>query len=294
MRVAVTGATGLIGRRVVAVLRDRGDEVVTLSRSSGLGAVVWDPLSGPAPAEALAGCDAVVHLAGENIAQRWTPGAKERIRASRELGTRNLVAGLRAAEPRPAALVHASGGDYYAPRGDERVDESGPPGDGYLAQVCVAWEREASAAEPLGLRVTHVRTGPVLHRSGGALQRMLLPFRLGLGGPVAGGRQWFPWIALEDIAGIYLAALHGGEAWAGPVNACAPEPVRNADLAKALGRALHRPAVLPVPGLALKGLYGDMAQIVTGGVRMVPARVTKLGYRFRHPGLDEALRSALG
>ena len=294
MRVAVTGATGLIGRRVVAVLRDRGDEVVTLSRSPGLGAVVWDPLSGPAPAEALAGCDAVVHLAGENIAQRWTAGAKERIRASRELGTRNLVAGLRAVEPRPAALVHASGGDYYASRGDEPVDESGPPGDGYLAQVCVAWEREASAAEPLGLRVTHVRTGPVLHRSGGALQRMLVPFRLGLGGPVAGGRQWFPWIALDDIAGIYLAAMHGGEAWAGPVNACAPEPVRNADLAKALGRALHRPAVLPVPGLALKALYGDMAQIVTGGVRMVPARVTELGYRFRHPELDEALRSALG
>jgi uncharacterized protein len=294
MRVAVTGATGLIGHRVVAVLRERGDDVVTLSRSPGLGAVVWDPLTGPAPAEVLAGCDAVVHLAGENIAQRWTAGAKERIRASRELGTRNLVAGLRAAEPRPAALVHASGADYYAPRGDERVDESGPSGDGYLAQVCVAWEREASAAEPLGLRVTHVRTGPVLHPSGGALQRMLVPFRVGLGGPVAGGHQWMPWIALDDIAGIYLAALHGGEAWAGPVNACAPEPVRNADLAKALGRALHRPAVLPVPGLALKALYGDMAQIVTGGVRMVPARVTELGYRFRYPGLDEALRSALG
>jgi uncharacterized protein (TIGR01777 family) len=294
MRVAVTGASGLIGGRLVAELRDRGDDVVALSRSPGLGAVVWDPLTGPAPAEALAGCDAVVHLAGENIAQRWTAAAKERIRASRELGTRNLVAGLRAAEPRPAALVHASGGDYYALRGDERVDESGPPGDGYLAQVCVAWEREASAAKPLGVRVTHVRTGPVLHRSGGALQRMLVPFRLGLGGPVAGGRQWFPWIALDDIAGIYVAALRGGEAWAGPVNACAPEPVRNADFAKALGRALHRPAVLPVPGLALKALYGDMAQIVTGGVRMVPGRATELGYRFRHPELDEALRSALG
>jgi uncharacterized protein (TIGR01777 family) len=294
MRVAVTGASGLIGRRLVSLLRDRGDEAVAFSRSPGLGAVVWDPLGGPAPAAALSGCDAVVHLAGENIAQRWTPAVKERIRASRELGTRNLVAGLRAAEPRPAALVHASGGDYYAQRGDERVDESGPPGDGYLAQVCVAWEREASAAKPLGLRVTHVRTGPVLHRSGGALQRMLVPFRLGLGGPVAGGRQWFSWIALDDIAGIYLAALHGGEAWAGPVNACAPEPVRNADFARALGRALHRPAVLPVPGLALKALYGDMAQIVTGGVRMVPARATELGYRFRHPELDEALGSALG
>jgi len=294
VKVAVTGATGLIGRRLVAALGDRGDDVVALSRSPGLGAVVWDPLTGPAPAEALAGSDAVVHLAGENIAQRWTAAAKERIRASRELGTRNLVAGLRAAEPRPAALVHASGGDYYAPRGDERVDESWPPGDGFLAQVCVAWEREASAAEPLGLRVTHVRTGPVLHPSGGALQRMLLPFRLGVGGPVAGGRQWFPWIALDDIAGIYLAALDGGEAWAGPVNACAPEPVRNADFAKALGRALHRPAVIPVPAFAIRALYGDMAQIVTAGVRMVPARAIELGYRFRSPELAEALRSALG
>jgi len=294
VKVAVTGATGLIGRRLVAALGDRGDDVVALSRSPGLGAVVWDPLTGPAPAEALAGSDAVVHLAGENIAQRWTAAAKERIRASRELGTRNLVAGLRAAEPRPGVLVHASGADYYARRGDERVDESWPPGDGFLAQVCVAWEREASAAEPLGLRVTHVRTGPVLHPSGGALQRMLLPFRLGVGGPVAGGRQWFPWIALDDIAGIYLAALDGGEAWAGPVNACAPEPVRNADFAKALGRALHRPAVIPVPAFAIRALYGDMAQIVTAGVRMVPARAIELGYRFRSPELDEALRSALG
>jgi len=294
VKVAVTGATGLIGRRLVAALGDRGDDAVALSRSPGLGAVVWDPLTGPAPAEALAGSDAVVHLAGENIAQRWTAAAKERIRASRELGTRNLVAGLRAAEPRPGVLVHASGADYYARRGDERVDESWPPGDGFLAQVCVAWEREASAAEPLGLRVTHVRTGPVLHPSGGALQRMLLPFRLGVGGPVAGGRQWFPWIALDDIAGIYLAALDGGEAWAGPVNACAPEPVRNADFAKALGRALHRPAVIPVPAFAIRALYGDMAQIVTAGVRMVPARAIELGYRFRSPELDEALRSALG
>src|SRR3954447_15059171 len=188
MRVALSGASGLIGRRLVAALRDRGDEVVAFSRSPGLGAVVWDPLAAPAPAEALAGCDAVVHLAGENIAQRWTAAAKERIRASRELGTRNLVAGVRAAEPRPAALVHASGGDYYAARGDERVDESGLPGEGFLAEVCAAWEREASAAEPLGLRVTHVRSGPVLHPSGGALQRMLAPFRLGLRGPGAGGR----------------------------------------------------------------------------------------------------------
>jgi uncharacterized protein (TIGR01777 family) len=266
---------------------------VTLSRSPGLGAVVWDPIAEPAPADALAGADGVVHLAGENIAQRWTPAAKERIRASRELGTRNLVAGLRAVELRPAALVHASGNDYYAPRGDERIDESGAPGDSFLARVCIAWEREAAAAAELGMRVTHVRTGPVLDRSGGALAKMLLPFRLGVGGPVAGGRQWFAWIALDDIVGIYLAALDGGEAWAGPVNASAPEPVRNADFAKALGRALRRPAVFPVPAFAIKALYGDMAEIVTGGLRTVPARALELGYRFRHPELDDALRSAL-
>jgi uncharacterized protein (TIGR01777 family) len=294
MRIAVTGATGLIGTRLVAALRERGDEVTTLSRRPGPDTVEWDPLAGPAPAEALEGRDAVVHLAGENIAQRWTSAAKERIRSSREVGTRNLVAGMREAAPRPRVLVSASGSDYYALRGEDRVDESAPPGDGFLARVCIAWEREAASTAELGVRVTHLRTGPVLDRSGGALAKMLLPFRLGIGGPVAGGKQYFCWIHAEDVVGIYLAALDGGEAGAGAVTACAPEPVTNADFSKALGRALHRPAVLPVPGFALRLLYGDMAEIVTDGVRMVPARALELGYRFRHPDLDEALASALG
>src|SRR5215212_3830809 len=218
MRVAVTGATGLIGRRVVAVLRDRGDEVVTLSRSPGLGAVVWDPLTGPAPAEALAGSDAVVHLAGENIAQRWTAAAKERIRASREIGTRNLVAGLRAAEPRPGVLVSASAVGYYGAHGDEPVPESTPPGTDFLAGVCVVWEREAAAAEELGMRVARMRTGVVLDKGGGALARMLPFFRLGIGGPVAGGRQYLPWIHIDDLVGVYIAAVQN-PAWTGPVNA---------------------------------------------------------------------------
>jgi uncharacterized protein len=294
MRVAITGATGLIGTRLAAALRERGDEVTALRRSPGpQNTVQWDPLAGPAPAEALNGRDAVVHLAGENIAQRWTAAAKDRIRASREVGTRNLVAGIAAADPRPRTLVSASGADYYAERSDQRVDESGRPGDGFLAEVCVSWEREATAASELGVRVTCLRTAPVLDRSRGALAKMLLPFRLGLGGPVAGGRQYFCWIHADDIVGLYLAALDGGEPWAGPVNAGAPEPVTNAAFSRALGRALHRPAVLPVPGFAIKALYGDMAQIVTTGVRMIPARAQALGYRFRHPDLDEALASAL-
>jgi uncharacterized protein (TIGR01777 family) len=250
-------------------------------------------MAGPAPAEALAGRDAVVHLAGENLAQRWTSEAKQRIRASRELGTRNLVAGLRAAQQRPGALISASGSGYYGAHGDERVDESAPPGDDFVAAVCVAWEREARAAEELGTRVVTVRSGVVLDARGGALATMLPPFRLGVGGPVAGGRQYLPWIHRDDEVGLILAALDAG-GFAGPLNASAPEPATNRDFSRALGRALRRPAVLPVPALALRALYGEMSRIVLEGVRMVPARArAELGYAFRHPDLDEALRDAL-
>jgi uncharacterized protein len=300
--VTVTGATGLIGTRLVAALARRGDEVTVLSRhpgrareqlGSGILAQAWDPLGAPAPTEALAGRDAVVHLAGEPVAQRWSAAAKERIRTSRETGTANLVAGLRAADPRPGTLVSASGVGYYGPRGDEEIDESAAPGDDFLAQVCAAWERAALAAGELGMRVAVVRTGVVLDPAGGALAKMLPPFRAGIGGPVAGGRQWTPWIHLDDLVGIYLAALDG-DGWRGPLNGCAPQPATNRDLSKALGRALHRPAIAPVPRLALRALYGEMEQIVTTGQRAVPARPLALGYRFAHPQLDEALRSALG
>ena len=302
MRITLTGATGRIGHSIVAALRERGDEVTVLSRDperarTSLGDVeahAWDLKAGPAPVEALSGRDAVVHLAGEDIGQRWSAKVKREIHESRELGTRNLVAGLRAAEPRPQVLVSASGSGYYGSRGDERVDESFPPGDDFVADVVKTWEREALAAEELGVRVTVLRTGPVLDRSSGALSKMLPPFKLGVGGPVAGGRQYLPWIHLDDITGLYLAAIDGGEAWAGPINASAPSPTTNKAFSKALGRALHRPAFAPVPALALKVLYGEMSQIVTGGVNMVPARATDLGYRFRHPEVDEALRSALG
>lgn len=292
-RVAVTGAGGLIGARLVAALRDRGDDVLVLSRSPQRvagEAAGWDPEREPAPA--LSGCDAVVHLAGEPIDQRWTDRAKRRIRASRERGTANLVAGLRAADPRPAVLVSASATGFYGPRRDERLDERAPAGHDFLAGVCVAWEQAARGAEALGVRVVNVRTGVVLDRAGGALARMLPPFRLGVGGPVAGGRQYLSWIALDDLVSLYLAAIDG-EDWSGPVNATAPEPVTNREFSRALGRALHRPAVLPVPGAALRALYGEMASIVTTGQRAIPARALELGFGFRHAELDAALRAAL-
>jgi uncharacterized protein len=299
MRVTVTGATGRIGSRVVAALRRRGDDVTVLSRdagdaraSLGVEARAWQPESERAPADALVGRDAVLHLAGEDVAQRWSDDAKRRLRSSREQGTRNLVAGLRAAEPRPGTLVSASAVGYYGPRGDEPVAEDAAPGGGFLAQLCVIWEREAAAAEALGVRVVRVRTGIVLDKDGGALARMLPFFRLGAGGPVAGGRQYMPWIHVDDVVGIYLAALDG-EAWRGAVNATAPHPATNKDFSRALGRALRRPALAPVPGLAVRALYGEMAQIVVTGQRAVPERALALGYHFAHRDLDEALRSAL-
>ncbi|HWT23319.1 MAG TPA: TIGR01777 family oxidoreductase [Solirubrobacteraceae bacterium] len=299
MRLAVTGATGRIGARLVTALRERGDDVCVLSRDPGrareaLGveAVGWRPEQEPAPAAALAGRDGVVHLAGEDVAQRWTEAAKRRIRTSRELGTRNLVAGLRAADPRPAVLVSASGVGWYGPHGDEELDEGAPAAGDFLAQVCAVWEREAAAAEELGVRVVRVRTGIVLDRHGGALKRMLPFFRLGVGGPVAGGEQWMPWIHLDDLAGMYLQALDD-PAWTGPFNGTAPEPVRNKEFSRALGRALRRPAIAPVPAFAVRVLYGEMADIVVHGQRAVPERARALGFPFRHPRLDEALRDAL-
>jgi uncharacterized protein (TIGR01777 family) len=300
MKMAVTGATGLIGSRLVARLLERGDEVTVLSRDAerarsvlgNVDVVVWDPTGTAGPTEALAGRDGVVHLAGEPVAQRWGDMVKERIWTSREAGTRCLVAGLREADPRPGVLVSASAVGYYGPRGDERLDESADPGDDFLAQVTKAWEAEAAAAEKLGLRVVMVRTGVVLDRAGGALAKMLPPFRAGIGGPVAGGRQYMPWIHLDDLVGIYLAALDGDD-WSGPVNASAPEPVTNREFSKALGRALHRPAFAPIPSFALRMLYGEMAEIVTAGQRAVPKRALELGYDFRHPDLDEALAAAL-
>jgi uncharacterized protein (TIGR01777 family) len=304
LRVAVTGATGTIGRAVVAALLDRGDSVVALSRSAAsarekLGDRVelheWrDPKSEPAPAEAFADVEGVIHLLGEPVAQRWNDEAKEEIRDSRVLGTRNLVEGMRAsAGPRLKVLVAQSASGFYGPRGDEVVDESYPAGSDFLADVVVAWETEVRAgAEELGLRAPICRTGVVLSPEGGALEKMVTPFKLGVGGPVAGGKQYIPWIHIDDVVRALLFALDT-EAADGPLNVTAPEPVTNKEFSKALGRALHRPALMPVPAFAIKLLYGEMATIVTTGVRAAPKRLLELGYRFEKADLDEALAAAL-
>jgi uncharacterized protein (TIGR01777 family) len=302
MRVTLTGATGLIGSTLVAALVDDGADVTVLSRNPeratarlGVPAVGWDPLDEPAPAQALEDRDTVVHLAGENVAQRWSASAKRAIRESRTTGTRHLVEGLSACASgggRPAVLVSSSAIGYYGPHGEEPLDEEAPPGGDFLAQVCVAWETEARAAQQLGMRTVQVRTGVVLDPRGGALAKMLPPFRMGVGGPVAGGRQYVSWIHVDDLVGMIRVAV-SDERWLGPVNGTAPEPVTNRELAHALGHALHRPALLPVPGAALGLLYGEMAQIVTAGARVLPAKPLMLGYEFRHPHLDEALGAAL-
>jgi uncharacterized protein len=304
MRVVITGATGLIGATLVRALLDRGHQVVVLSRDEGrarqaLGEGVephaWARPTEEAPPEAaLAGADAVVHLLGEPVAQRWTAQSKEAIRNSRVSATRNLVRGLLALEGdrRPAALVSQSATGYYGPRDDQPVTEDAPAGEDFLAEVVVGWEREALEAAT-ELRVVTTRTGVVLSPAGGALAKMLPFFRLGIGGPVAGGRQYVPWIHLDDVIGAMQLCLEDPQA-AGPVNLTAPNPVTNAELSRTLGRVLRRPAVLPVPALALQALYGEMAQIVTTGQRVLPARLEQLGYAFRHPDLEAALRDVLG
>jgi uncharacterized protein (TIGR01777 family) len=289
MRVALTGASGMIGSRLAAALRDRGEEVIALSRGGGEGTTRWDPSSEPAP---VGGADAVIHLAGENIAQRWSPAVGERIRSSRVDGTANLIKGIAAAAPRPTVLVCANAVGYYGNRGDELLNEESGPGEDWLAGVCVAWEQAALAARPLGLRVCVLRTGVVLDRAGGALGKMLPPFQAGLGGPVAGGRQYVSWIHADDLVTFYLSALDDAR-FEGTVNAVAPHAVRNADFAKALGHALHRPAIAPVPAFALKVLYGNMAQIVTDSQNVSPVRAQALGAQFTHPELEEALVDTL-
>ncbi|HEY2319453.1 MAG TPA: TIGR01777 family oxidoreductase [Solirubrobacteraceae bacterium] len=303
MRVLITGATGTIGLALADALTARGDRVVALSRDPERGQRVlgngvevhpWaNPEGEPPPAQALTGVDAVVNLLGEPVAQRWTDSAKERIRDSRVRGTRSLVAGLAALpeDGRPRVLISQSATGYYGPRGDAPLDEQASPGEDFLADVVVAWEREAADAGPPA-RVVCTRTGVVLSPTGGALAKMLPFFKLGIGGPVAGGRQYIPWIHLGDVVGGLLHCLDHAEA-AGPVNLTAPEPVTNAELSHALGHALGRPAVLPVPAMALRLLYGEMAEIVTTGQRAIPVRLRELGYAFRHPGIELALKDVL-
>ena len=304
MRVAVSGATGLIGSELVRALTDRGDQAIALTRSvegargklpSGVEFAAWsDPEASPAPAGAFDGTDAVVHLLGEPIAQRWTDEAKRKIRDSRVLGTRNLIAGINAVPQtrRPKVLVSQSATGYYGPRDDAPLDESASAGHDFLAGVTAAWEHEALQAED-GIRVALPRTGVVLSPSGGALAKMLPPFRLGVGGPVGGGKQYVPWIHLDDVVGGLIRCIDDPQL-SGPVNLTAPTPVTNRELSHALGHVLHRPAVFPVPALAVQLLYGEMSSVVTTGQRVIPRRLTDAGYTFEHPELEGALRDVLG
>jgi uncharacterized protein (TIGR01777 family) len=302
MKVAVTGATGMMGSALVRALREREDEVTALSRdaerassSLGVNAQEWkDPKNASPPPESLRGRDAVVHLLGESVNQRWTDDAKREIRDSRVLSTRNLVTALGALPEadRPRVLVSQSATGYYGPRGDERVTEGEPAGEDFLAKVVRDWEAEALKASELGVRVVTTRTGVVLSPEGGALATMLPFFKLGVGGPVAGGRQYVPWIHLDDVVGALITALDDDGA-SGPVNLAAPEPVTNRRFSKALGRVLGRPALAPIPAFAVKALYGEMATVVTTGARVEPARLKELGYGFQRADLDAALSASV-
>jgi uncharacterized protein (TIGR01777 family) len=301
VRVLVTGASGFLGSRVTDALLARGDEIVGLSRDpesarSANPTITWHAWNATVerpPASALEGVHAIVNLIGEPIDQRWTEEAKQRIRVSRERATKNLVDALNAADPRPRAMISQSAVGYYGDRGDAIVDESTPAGTSFDAGVCAAWEAAARAAEELGVRVSVIRTGLVLDPGAGLLKQLLPPFRLGVGGPIAGGRQYMPWIHVDDWVRLVLWALDG-EDRAGTYNGTAPHPVTNAELSKTLGHVLGRPAVMPVPKLAMKLRFGsELGEVVTGGQRAVPRRALDAGFEFGHPELEPALRNLL-
>ncbi|MGD0000655.1 MAG: TIGR01777 family oxidoreductase [Bryobacteraceae bacterium] len=294
MKIVLTGASGFIGARLRAHLTAQGHELVCLSRRAAAqpGWYAWDPESGPPPQAALLGAGAVIHLAGEPVAQRWNAEVKRRILSSRVQGTHSLVHALGAMPVRPGVLVCASAIGYYGSRGDEILPESAAPGGDFLSEVCSAWERAAQAAAELGLRVVSPRIGVVLDPAGGALAQMLPPFRVGLGGPIAGGQAWTSWIHLNDLVRLIAWSVEH-PALAGPVNAVAPNPVRNETFTRALGAALHRPAFFPVPALALKLLYGEMAGIVLASLRVAPERAVQSGFQFNWPDLGPALRDLL-
>ncbi|MGE0709760.1 MAG: TIGR01777 family oxidoreductase [Planctomycetota bacterium] len=298
MRVLVTGATGLIGSQLVAALTARGDEVSATSRRPErlqgpfVARHAWDPLGGPADAALFEGVDAVVHLAGEPVNGRWTAAKKRAIEVSRVEGTRRLVAGMRAGKEAPQTFVCASAIGYYGDRGDEELHEGSAPGDDFLAGVCRGWEAAALEADPLGVRVVRLRTGLVLAREGGALAEMLLPAKLGVSGPLGGGRQWWSWIHIQDQVRLLLWALDGEVE--GALNAVSPEPVRQRDFAAALGRALGRPSFLPAPAFAIRAALGGFAAEILSSHRVLPARALELGFEFEHPELEPALRNLLG
>jgi uncharacterized protein (TIGR01777 family) len=274
--VGITGASGFIGKRLSARLTAAGHTVHPLQRGFA--------------ASDLDGCEAVVNLAGEPVVQRWNADVKRRIRESRVNGTRTLVAAL-GSERRPRILVNGSAVGYYGDRGDEVLTESSSPGPGFLGDVCIEWEREALAARERGIRVALIRTGLVLGPGGGALQQMLTPFRLGVGGRLGSGRQWMPWVHLDDLCALFEFAL--ALPVEGPFNGASPNPVTNADFTQALARTLHRPAILPVPRLAIDLLYGEMSQIVFASQRALPKAAEAANFRFHYSDLTQALKAVL-
>jgi uncharacterized protein (TIGR01777 family) len=301
MRVLITGASGLIGSALADALLARGDEVIGLSRDPERARPknptvhwhAWQATTERPPPEALEGVDGVVNLIGEEINQRLTDQAKVRIRESRLAGTRNLLQGIEAAPSKPGVFIGQSAIGYYGDRGAKLLDEESQPGEGYTAEIPIDWERAEREAEGVVPRVVIIRTGLVLSKHGGLLKQLLLPFKLGVGGPIAGGEQFMSWIHIDDEVGLLLWALDN-DSVSGTINATAPNPVTNRDFSKALGRALHRPAVMRVPKFAVSALRGgELADAVAGGARVLPRRALDGGYEFRHPELDEALTSAL-
>lgn len=298
MKALVTGATGFIGSALVKRL---GGGTVVLTRDPKKAATMlgniqsyaWEPTAGPAPAEAFRGVDVVFNLMGDPIAKgRWSPEKLRRIRESRVLGTRNLVQGMAAANPPPQVLISASAIGFYGSRGDELLNETSSNGSDTLARVCREWEEEALKARAAGVRVVCVRNGIVLRKGGGALEQMLLPFKLGLGGRLGTGKQWMSWIHLDDLLGIYLLAAEQASI-SGAVNGTAPDPVTNAEFTRILAAALHRPAVFPVPRLAIRAAFGGVAEVMLGSQRVRPTAAEKAGFRFAHPGLAETFADIL-
>ncbi len=294
MRIAITGSSGFIGSALVEALRGAGHEPLPLVRSAPKpGQIEWNPESGSLDPAMLDGVDAVVNLAGEKIAGRWTADKKKRIRESRLRGTKLLVDTLTEVNSKPSVLLSASAVGIYGNRGDEVLSESSPPGTGFLAELGVEWEGEANRAAASGIRVVNLRFGIILDKRGGALKEMLTPFRMGVGGVLGSGRQYMSWIALDDTVPAILHLLEN-QTVSGPVNVVAPNPCTNRDFTKALGSALHRPTILPVPPFALRMLFGEMAdEALLASARVLPARLQESGFRFNHPDVESAIRNAL-
>lgn len=295
VKVLVSGSSGLIGKSLCAALKARSDEVLRLVRtkSSDSDAVFWDIDEAIVETAKLKGVEAVVHLAGEPVAEKWTIEAKRRIRQSRKEGTELLAQKIGSMDPPPRVFISGSAVGYYGERGDEMLIESSTPGTGFLPEVCQQWENATGAARISGIRTVMLRTGIVLAQDGGALAKMLPPFQLGLGGNLGHGRQYMSWVTLDDVVGAILFVLDN-EAVEGPTNITAPNPVRNSEFTKALGKVLHRPTIFPVPYTVLHMAVGEMAdELLLASANAIPKRLAKAGYKFKHPELIDALKHVL-